>query len=524
MTTITRSRTFRAGAQDGFTMIIALMVMFVTSLLLVAAFTAANSDDQLAHQDTTQKQAYYAALAGVQEYEYELQSNPDYWETCGAPKSTVPEEASESYDVKLLPASSAPTGTTECSASNPIGTVIESKGPLANTFRIKSVGSVKNAGYTASATRTIIATFRVSGFLDYIYYTNFETLDPGLYNAPAACIGAYYSQWEGKAECQSIVFTSGDEVNGPMHTNDAARVEGSATFGRKGQSPSDVVEINGGTYPSASCEGSAKYYTATSCYTKGATLTPPPEDTTLASYVKSPNEFAGATHLILNGTTNTIKATYYEENAKGELVQAEKTISWPENGLIFVTHGAKACGYAYEAENNDNSYEVEHEKSCGTVYVKGTYSKSLDIGAESDAVIDGNVMPTSVESDPGAEPTGTAVLGLIAQNYVRVYHPCSGYKGNEEGSLENPYIYAAILSTTHSFIVDNWKCGKELGKLHVYGAIAQDYRGAVGTTGGTGYLKDYKYDSRLATDEPPYFLAPLKAGWTIIRETAPNGG
>ena len=70
-------------------MILALGVMFVTSLLLVAAFTAANGDVHLARQDTTQKQAYYAALAGVQEYVYDLQSNPDYWETCEAPKSTV---------------------------------------------------------------------------------------------------------------------------------------------------------------------------------------------------------------------------------------------------------------------------------------------------------------------------------------------------------------------------------------------------------------------------------------------------
>ena len=92
------------------------------------------------------------------------------------------------------------------------------------------------------------------------------------------------------------------------------------------------------------------------------------------------------------------------------------------------------------------------------------------------------------------------------------------------GSLENIWVYAAILSTSHSFLVDNFTCGEELGKLNVYGAIAQDYRGIVGTSGETGYIKDYKYDGRLATDEPPYFLAPLKAGWKIIRETAPSAG
>jgi len=93
------------------------------------------------------------------------------------------------------------------------------------------------------------------------------------------------------------------------------------------------------------------------------------------------------------------------------------------------------------------------------------------------------------------------------------------------GSMENPWIYAAILSTTHSFVVDNYNCGaKQLGNLNVYGAIAQNYRGIVGTVGATGYIKDYKYDSRLAVDEPPYFLSPLNAGWKVARETAPSGG
>ena len=59
----------------------------------------------------------------------------------------------------------------------------------------------------------------------------------------------------------------------------------------------------------------------------------------------------------------------------------------------------------------------------------------------------------------------------------------------------------------------------------MYGAIAQNYRGPVGTTAGpTGYTKNYKYDGRLAVDEPPYFLSPFKAGWKVIRETAPTPG
>ena len=72
----------RLHAQDGFTMIIALDVMFVTGLVLVAAFTVDNGDVHSSHHSTLEKQVYYAALAGVQQYEAALQSEPNYWQSC----------------------------------------------------------------------------------------------------------------------------------------------------------------------------------------------------------------------------------------------------------------------------------------------------------------------------------------------------------------------------------------------------------------------------------------------------------
>jgi len=505
-------------------MIIAIGVMFVTGLLLVAAFTVAQGEVTSTRLDATQKQAYYAALAGVQEYEYQLQANPDYWENCTGPASSVPEESSERYEVKVLKAESAPKGTTECVSTNPFATAIESEGPLANTFRIKSTG------YAGTEKRSIVATFKVTGFLDYIYYTNFETKDPALYNNHTAgeeCKGLYYKEWSPKKlKCEVITFFTGDKVDGPMHTNDSTRVEGTAAFGRPGQKPADTVEILGGTYPEDSefkCSGSPVFYTASKCYEKGETVIPPESDTSLTAYVEESNKFTGQTWLTLNGTTNTISVTRYEKGKKIE----EPNHPWPKNGLIYVA--AETCSWAFEqeSEKTDSKEEQEKTRGCGTVYVSGTYSKSLTIAGENSVVVNGNVSPTGVAL--GSAPSGTATLGLIATEYVRVFHPCTpagrfGNGTNGEGSMENPFIYAAILSTAHSFIVDNPACGESLGKLNVYGAIAQDYRGVVATSGGTGYEKEYKYDYRLATDEPPYFLAPLKAGWKVIRETAPSPG
>lgn len=529
-----------AAGENGFTMIMALGVMFITALLMVAAFKAANSDEQLSHDDSTQKQAYYAALAGVQEYEYHLQANPDYWETCATPSSSVLEKTStekqeyERYEIKLLPASTAPEGTKSCSTTNPVGTMIQSTGAEANTFRIESIGTWGKPGQAGYDQRKIVATFRVVGFLNYIYFTEFEVEDPELLepNGSAECGHLKSEREKLKVSCEVIVFTTGDGIEGPMHTDDAVDLCGKATFGRASHSPADVVEINGGVY--STCGGSeseATFNTANKKYSTGPDLLPPESDTSLATYVKEGGyEFTGVTHIELLGLVNKMVVT----NSKGET----ETLPWPKNGLVYVRgtggSGAEACKYEYNPKKSDDAFdktvsEESTETNCGNVYVNGTYSSSLTIGAEENLIINGNIYPTSVENKLGSEPTGTATLGLIASDYVRIYHPlaasdCAYKDKNEKGTLYNPWIYAAILSTNHSFVVDNYDCGEELGKLNIYGAIAQRFRGIVGTTGGTGYIKNYKYDERLAVDEPPYFLNPINAGWEVSRETSPEAG
>ena len=506
-------------AEDGFTIVLALGVMLVTGLLLVGAFTAANGNIQLSHQSLTQKQAYYAALAGVQEYEYKLQANPDYWETCEEPSGTLT-EAKESYQITLLPASSAPKETKKCSAGNPFATMIESKSPLANTFRIESTGKA------GTDTRSVIATFQVAGFLDYIYFTQYEVQDPEAQKGGGDKECANYRKRRIELgileKCGTIVFGPEDSVNGPMHTDDSAVVCGGAEFGRAPHEPLDQIEMNGGAVSGGCGSGSPIYNTATGGPVVGPELEAPESDGSLRDYIEhepeatQTNKFTGLTHLILEGTANKIKV----EEDKGTI---KKTIEWPKNGLIYVQSNGSGCSYKYEQENADTSKNLLEEENCGTVYVSGNFSKSLTIAAEVDVVVNGNITPTGVTPPAGPASTSTNTLGLIATRFVRVYHPCEGGT-NGSGSLKNLYIYAAILSTDNSFVVDNYNCGSPLGNLDVVGAIAQKFRGIVGLVGSSGYVKEYVYDERLATDEPPYFLAPLKAGWRIVRETDAKAG
>ena len=171
--------------------------------------------------------------------------------------------------------------------------------------------------------------------------------------------------------------------------------------------------------------------------------------------------------------------------------------------------------------------------ACGNVYVSGTYSSSLTIAAANDVIVrpttGGLLSNRSADANLTRATGSDATLGLIANNFVRVAHmvtresdgDCIGnVDSTNDPIVRNVTIDAAILSLQHSFIVDNYECGR-LGTLSVNGAIAQKYRGPVGTGSGsnpsTGFLKDYEYDDRFRYRSPPYFLNPIDSAWDVIR-------
>ena len=120
--------------------------------------------------------------------------------------------------------------------------------------------------------------------------------------------------------------------------------------------------------------------------------------------------------------------------------------------------------------------------------------RQLTIAAANDIVITGNVCLESCSND---RLLREGAPGLVANNFVRIYHPhTQSYNSythtyecnaNASGTLQDVTIDAAILAIAHSFIVDDYNCGAKLGTLpKVNGALAQKYRGAVGT-GGSGW-------------------------------------
>jgi hypothetical protein len=515
-------------------MIMTVIGLSLAVLLVAVAVAAVNGDAHQSAGDLNRKQAYEAAKAGVDEYAYHLHSDNGYWAKCtkvGTPtavnqmgstanRRAVPGNTGATYSIELIPA----TGHSSCDPTNvatATASMLEPMGPMKGTFRVRSTG------FKAKESVTLTATFKPASFLDYVYFTQLETSDPVTYGSETTIKGAYEQCSKtmqagrytapipnsGSRYCDVISFVKGDNVKGPMHTNDYFAICENPTLGRNASDPIEVSSPSPGWYSTkdvphsgSNCTGNPNF--AGTFRTNAPVLVPPSTNSQLATIAEPAFRFKGQVHICLNGSTMTV-ATSGSNCETGVLYSG----AFPANGVVYVEN--ISCNGAYSPF--ETTYPATSE--CGNAYVHGTYSGQLTIAAGNDIVVDRSLTHSGEES----------ILGLIANNFIRVYHPfvnvvINPQTGqtecrNAEGSIENIVIDAAILAINHSFIVDNYKCGKALGTLTVKGAIAQNYRGAVGTSGGTGYLKNYEYDERLHTIEPPSFIEPVQADWVIGRET-----
>lgn len=533
--------TERRSGEEGFTMIMTMIGLSLIATLVLVAVTAVSGDVGLSGYDLSQKRAYEAAKAGINDYAYNLHRDNGYWSKCtGVPspsavnqkgstekRRSVPGGSGATYALELIPA----TGQSTCdgtSLATATISMLESMEPWKGTFRVRSTG------FAGKAKASITATFKPASFLDYVYFTQLETSDPVTYGSEAAIKGAYEqcskTIQEGRTTkkipgtsqyCRTISFVGGDLIKGPLHTNDALVVCEEPVFGRTASDPIEVSSPPKGWYStsddylnaSSNCTGKPKF---TGTYrTNSAVLIPPATNSQLKTIAEPQFRFSQQVKICLSGESMTVNTSIKSGpacNSGGTVVYSG---SIPSNGVVYVSSGT--CTGAY----SPFFLTYPEASECGNVYVQGAYSGQLTIAAENDIVIDGSLTNTSEEG----------MLGLIANNFIRVYHPVTITEdvddhelhctGNAAGSLPDIEIDAAILAINHSFIVDNYDCGEKLKTLHVHGAISQKYRGAVGTSGsnGTGYLKDYVYDDRLHTITPPSFIEPVQSDWVIGRET-----
>jgi len=529
-----RARARDLRGEEGISMIIAMTVMLVTSLLLASAFTSSQGEIHQTRRDVDAKRAYYAAQAGVNDYLSHLTEEPNYLSFCTEPspadpalnqegetshRATLPgtelEASPEQYAIELLPAASAPAKDRKCDPANLVETMIEQAGTAAGAFRIESVG------YAGGEQRAIIATVKNVGFVSFVWFTKYETFDPTVYGEPykSECAAFFHRR---PASCyENNFFTTGETVAGPVHTEDHVGICGSPVFGR---SAADRIEFasreeQGGEGFSTEgvCAGAAPTFVGAHIPPEQVPeLEPPPGDEELEHIAEPGYNFTNRTEIVLKGESMMVT-----NGGSSELK------AFPKNHLVYVSGG---CSASYSPFGPVPGYGSD--SSCGNVYVRGEYTQSLTIAAQNDVVINGSLIGPNTEGTP----TGTAMLGLVANNFVRVYHALSGSRGprqgecssatNAAGDLVEPTIDAAMLALKHAIIVDNYDCGNaSLGNLNAHGALAGLFsNGSTGEFEGNGtlihgYSWNLHYDTRLLAEEPPHFLNPVRASWAVQRET-----
>lgn len=486
------------------------------------------------------------------------------------PDGTAPfPYGSAAYTIEMLPANGKP----KCDPTGPEASMIDADSAM---FRIRVTGQAQDAsGKRIGAKRSLIAAFRRASFLDYIYFTDLEVQDPTLYpglyaqgaDTAETSTGRTVEQWgndvcakyaytktgtkyrtqevfSGKkksgtgwtsltAECVEIQFATNDQVKGPLHTNDAPLICGNPIFGRKLSDrvetsapssltgsgiPADTQLTNGyrtncsGTLPRVNFFGQAKRSDAWGTWmSKTATVTLPSTNDSLQDEAPPAYTFLGETKLELTAAGIKVISGTSQDGQSAP----NRLLPYPPGGVVYVGNSPTIPCTGYET---DDPYRTD-ATGCGIAYVRGDYSSDLTIATADDIILWDDI-----------NRQGTALLGLIANNFIRVYHPVSSQSNcalswggnNATGTVYNANIDAALLTLRHSFLVDNYGCGGSLGTLSINGAISQKFRGPVGR-GSAGYTKNYNYDDRLKVRSPPKFLDPDNAAWYVrnFQEQAP---
>jgi type II secretory pathway pseudopilin PulG len=515
--------------ERGMALITVILVMFVLLAITTAYLSYSSGAEPLARRDQDWNAALSAAEGGIDDYIFRLNQNPAYWR----------------YSSTNLP----PDGNTAFTGwSTLTGSTVSQFRYTPDTSSVTANGTLKltASGKVGSAIRTLVATIRQRTFLDYLYFTDYETKDPASYNtgspdfdqltptqAQTLCALHYY---EGRdSQCTDIAFGSRDVINGPLHSNDAILISGTPTFNgpvtTAWNDPAGLRYRGTGT-PTFANAGDPKLV---------APLSVPQSD----SSIKSAADAAlGGTGCLFTGPTTISFNSNGTMNVNSPFTKSSNcprgtNVAMPANGVIYVQNVptvttdpnyTSGCPYT---NNSPVGYPITGDITTygcrnGDAFVQGTVKGQVTVATENNIMIVGNTQYAS-------GTTGSDLLGLVANNYVEIYHPascdqngnCTNLNVSGGQPFNNPVIYAAILSVQHSFFVQNYKLGTALGNLNVTGSIAQRYRGIVGTFGTqgatSGYNKAYVYDQRLKYEEPPHFLVPVASAWQSVgwSEVAP---
>ena len=220
-------RRWARARQDGERGVALITVIGLGAVLLLLSATmvsVAISGATASRTDSDFNAAIAAAYAGVEDYQSKLAND-----------NTYPQ-----YGVKGTEFSK--TSTFTGAAGNPAfgvgaaGTWMPVAGSPTSSYRYEVDNSaysksgilrLRATGKVGTTTRTVVAGLKQKGFIDFLYFTDYELFDPQLSNT--SCTPAYEWAVTDRPACTTLQFGSADVIDGPLHSNDTLLICG-ATF------------------------------------------------------------------------------------------------------------------------------------------------------------------------------------------------------------------------------------------------------------------------------------------------------
>jgi type II secretory pathway pseudopilin PulG len=302
-------------------------------------------------------------------------------------------------------------------------------------------------------------------------------------------------------DCFDIAYTgtsSGDTINGPIHTNDYFFwICGSPKF-------TSTVEAGGDPALSASPPAAAIFHESTGAgCTAGST----------------PTGDGG-------GAVTAARGTFLKLPDRLGTYSALATVKLQPTSGTTVKIVLNGTTMSVDQGGGPTPYPVPKR---GVVYVTGAVTDTLEIeGIAADAtfVTEGNLVITGDITQP-ANSAGVT-LGFVAAGSTTIKQTPSlipGVKGPDR------IIYGSFLSLTGGMSVDGWNDPAaatltDHPTLHLHGAVIAKYRPVFGTYDKLGELKtgmhkDIQYPRNVADTEflpptPPYFVQPVNAVWVRL--------
>lgn len=456
----TLRRLRRDDAERGIALASVIGLGMVLLLLSVTMVAVAVSGSQKSRTDSDWNAAIAAAYAGVEDYKSKL-ANDNAYSQYGARVTSFSTGSTFRGTDGNRAFGAGPSGPWQSVGD---GTDAAYRYEVDNSsYTYRGALRLRATGRVGDTTRTVVADLKQDGFIDYVYFTDYEMSDPVF--SSSKCKDAYEWAVSSRPNCTTIQFAKNDVIEGPLHTNDTMVVCGGTQF--KG------VTTTASTRPNRYLAASGTSCTGTPDFGGKATPGPAPRielpetndkmrlevRSDLPTTVPDPGcLYTGPTSItLLAGGKMTVRSPWTKKTrttadptkgsapaacgtpgaARGSLGgPGGQTLDVPANNLVFVQNvpavkgdanysasapeGTSCTGADGVTPGNGVGFPVQDETgasySCtaGDVFVQGTLTGTLTIAASNYVYVTGDVTYSDVSTD---------VLGLVGENAVIVHNP-----------------------------------------------------------------------------------------------------